>query len=309
MKQNLRGVDLNLLTVFDAIMTEGKLSKAGEKLGMTQPAVSNALARLRVTFKDDLFIRNRQGVTPTPKAHSLYPPIRDALHLIRDTIDTHNEFDPTTSTRSFKLSMSDIGELILMPLLLNASTNLNATVKFEVFPELNNTNFELLKQGLIDFYFDYKDTPDKQLESLRVAEDDAVVIVRKEHPRIKNSISEKQYYAEHHILLNHRHNQKTVLEQLLGKKMQPRKVLAEVSQFTAVPEMITRTDAIAVMPRRIALYYAQLLPIKLLPSPLPFEKLSVFMIWNKALNRDPGHFWLRSLLTGLNEQNIPALSV
>jgi len=300
MKKNLRGIDLNLLTVFDAIVAEGKLSKAGERLGMTQPAVSGALARLRITFDDELFIRTGQGMEPTPKAHTLIEPIRDALSIIQATLEHSKTFDPYTSQRVFKLSMSDVVELSLMPLLLKKVSEQSPSISFESFPELSKSSFELLKQGQLDIYFDYIEPKDKQLEYYKVAEDFAVVIARENHPRIDKKISMKQYLAERHIILNHRHNRKTVLEQLLEGKKLPRKVLAEVRQYTAVPEMVTQTDAIAVLPKRLAYYYANLLPIKIMPFPLLLNKLPAFMIWHKALNQDQGHLWLRKLILELS---------
>ena len=112
---NLRSIDLNLLVVFDAIMAEGKLSKAAEKLGMTQSAASSALSRLRITFDDELFVRTRQGMVPTHRAQELILHVREALFSINKAFDSEQEFDPALSHRTFKMVMGDYGELLLLP--------------------------------------------------------------------------------------------------------------------------------------------------------------------------------------------------
>lgn len=293
LKRNLRSIDLNLLTVFDAIMTEGKLSKAGERLGMTQPAVSGALARLRLTFGDELFLRTRHGMLPTPRAQSLIKPIREALNLIVESIELLEEFDPETSTRRFVVSTGDLGELILMPALLRLIEKQSPKIEVESRADSTQMNVELLKQGVLDVYFDYLVPEDPQLAFHKIAEDFPVVIARQSHPRIENKISMESYLSERHIILSHRHKQKTILEELLGVKALPRKILAEVQQYTAMPEIVAQTDALAVIPQGMAVYYARLLPIKIIPFPGKLNKLGAYMIWNKAFDRDVGNKWLR----------------
>lgn len=302
MNKNLRGIDLNLLTVFDAIMTEEKLSKAGDRLGMTQPAVSAALARLRVTFNDELFLRSRQGMVPTPKANELIKPIRDALGIIRETLEASEDFDPQTSERTFRITMSDFGELTLMPHLLAKVAEQSQFITIQSQPELGKINYEQLKQGQLDLHFDYLQPKDNQLDSIPIAEDVVVVIARRNHPRLSKTISMDEFLAERHIILNYRDKKKTILEQLLEGQKLSRRVLAEATQYTAVPEMVVRTDAIAVLPKRMALYYQSLLPLEVMPSPLPLATLHAYMVWNKALNRDQGHQWLRNLIFSLQEQ-------
>jgi len=295
MKVNLRSVDLNLLTVFDAVMREGKLSDAAVKLGMTQPAASNAVSRLRLTFDDDLFIRTRQGMVPTPKAKELIGPIREALELIQGSLDPSSDFDPDVSERTFKLAIGDYGEIILLPALLSIFSQHQGALRIQTFPEMDKTSYELVKQAQIDFYFDYKPPVDEQLDFCQIGEEEVVVIARKGHPTITTKLSQKDYLDANHVILDFRHHDLTMLEDLLRvKKRIPRKAMAEVRQFVSVPELVTKTDCIATVPRKMAEYYSKRDEINIFPLPFKIDKGKAYMIWHKAMNRDKGHQWLKN---------------
>ncbi len=297
---NLRSIDLNLLTVFDAVMESGKLSIAAQTLGMTQPAVSNAVARLRLTFSDELFVRSRYGMTPTPKAQELINPVRQALNIIQSTLDPDSRFDPNTSTRTFKLAIGDYGELVLLPALLSILSQYKGKLKIQTFPETDKTSYELAKQAQLDFYFDYKKPENEQLDYCQVSEEEVVVIARKQHPKLKHSITKNEYIQAQHIIVKFNHHNLTMLEDFLKlDKRIPRKVMAEVRQYIALPGLITNTDCIATVPRRMAEHYAFRDNIKIMPLPFKMEKTKAYMIWHKAMNQDEGHTWLKNIIIKL----------
>lgn len=297
---NLRSVDLNLLTVFDAVMEKGKLSEAAEMLGMTQPAVSNAVARLRLTFKDELFIRSRYGMVPTAKAKELLQPIRQALSIIQDTLDPSNEFDPNLSARTYKLAIGDYGELVLLPILLGIFSQYKGKLKIETYPEMDKTSFEQVRQGQLDFYFDYKTPQDEQLDYCHVADEEVVVIARKQHPKIGNTLSQQQYLKAQHVIIKYQHHQLTMLEDFLrSSKPIARDVVAEVCQYIALPGLVSNTDYLATVPRRMAEYYGQIYPIKILPLPFKTPKTKAYMIWHKSMNQDKSHQWLKDQILTL----------
>ncbi|MEH6348333.1 MAG: LysR substrate-binding domain-containing protein [Bermanella sp.] len=291
---NLRSVDLNLLTVFAAVMEHGKLSGAAEHLGMSQPAVSNAVARLRLTFHDELFIRSRHGMLPTQRARELIAPVCQALEIVQNALNPENSFDPNQSNRIFKLAIGDYGELILLPALLSIFSQFKGDLQIQTYPEVNNESFDLVKQGQIDFYFDYKPPVEEQLDYCQIGEEEVVVIARKNHPIFKTQLSHDDYLNAKHIILKFHHSSLTMLEDFLRiNKRIPRKVMAEVRQYVAIPGLITQTDCIATVPRKMAEYYAQREAIKIFPFPFEIEKTKTFMIWHKAMNQDQGHLWLK----------------
>ncbi|MEM6580561.1 MAG: LysR substrate-binding domain-containing protein [Pseudomonadota bacterium] len=299
MTTNLRSVDLNLLTVFDAVVSEGSLSAAGELLGMTQPAVSNAVSRLRLTFKDELFIRSRRGMSPTPRARELYPLVREALDKLQTLFDPDGEFDPHNSQRRFKLAIGDYGELVLLPVLLNLFNQYDGNLSIETFPELDTDSLALARQAQIDFYFDYRPPDNDQLDYALLGTEDAVVIARKGHPKFCNRINRNAYLSAQHIVLR-RTRRQTLLERIWAQPVK-RQVMAEVMQYAAMPELVLQSDCIATVPRRMAEYYAQLQPLTILPLPLKESKVSAYMIWHRSMEKDKGHTWLKDLILSLVE--------
>ncbi len=297
---NLRNIDLNLLTVFDTIIRTGKLSAAADQLGMTQPACSNALARLRLTFNDDLFIRTRYGMTPTQMAEDLAKPIREALGLIEGTLGGGAAFDPDTSTRTFKLAIGDYGEIILLPPLLNLVRQYAGDLTIKSYPELETSSLDLVRQGQIDFYFDFKAPTDKQLLFCELSEEETVVIARKGNPRYTSTISRKEYLDADHIILTYRHQGLSMLDALLRQEGPiPRKSVAEVNQYVAVPGLVAKTDCIATVPKHMADYFAKREAINIFPLPFKMPKSKTYMIWHRSMESDKGHQWLKEIILKL----------
>lgn len=291
---NLRSVDLNLLTVFDSVMEHGKLSHAADSLAMSQPAVSNAVARLRLTFHDELFIRSRHGMVPTQRAKELIIPVRQALKMLQGALNPDNAFNPNQSSRTFKMAIGDYGELILLPALLSIFSQYKGALQIQTLPEVTGQSFDLVKQGQIDFYFDYKPPIEEQLDYCQIGEEEVVVITRKNHPTIQTQLTHHDYMAAKHIILKFHHHSLTMLEDYLRvNKRIPRKVMAEVRQYVAIPGLITHTDCIATVPRKMAEYYAQREAINIFPFPFEMEKTPTYMIWHQSMNQDQGHAWLK----------------
>lgn len=297
MNTNLRSVDLNLLTVFDAILQEGSLSAAGDALGMTQPAVSNAVSRLRITFADELFLRNRYGMSPTPRAQALAEPVREALGILQNVFDPAGDFDPTNTARCFKLAIGDYGELVLLPRLLKLFSRYGGNLSVETLPALSADSLAKVRQGQVDFYFDYKPPKYEQLEHALLGNEEAVVIARKDHPMYKRKLSQQDYLDAHHIVLMRNHRQ-TLMERIWDEQPVRRKIMAEVMQYAAMPELVTQSDCLATVPRGMAEYYARLHPISIHPLPFEFDSVPVYIIWHRAFERDKGHAWLKQILLG-----------
>ena len=293
MKLNLRAIDLNLLTIFDAIMQHKRMSQAAEALHMTQPAVSHALARLRTTFNDALFIRTRAGMKPTPKALQLAGPIRDALRQIQEALESDEPFDPLQAQRTFTIAFAQYGEMSVFPALLDRIHQASSALRINSIGEANAEALELLKEGNIDFCFDMQAPDDDRLESFLFSEEDWVIIARKENPRYKKRITAKQYFAEKHIVLALKGGKKQLIQRTMANLGGERRILAEAQQLIAIPSLVMQTNAIATIPARLAEYPIYQHQLRVLKLPFDLPKTPFHLIWHRAMNQDQGHLWLR----------------
>ena len=206
---NLKETDLNLFIAFDVIYTEKNLTKAGQVLGITQPAVSNALSRLRELFGDDLFIRTSKGMIPTPVANQIIKDVRSALSLIQNTISETEKFDPSIAEMTFKISIGDSSEYRLLPLLIKELAEIAPKIKVETYLTPRKDAPRELASGTIDFSIDPPVHSDPHLRHEKIYEEDYVMIVRKDHP----ILNLKEITIEDYLKLSHIHisNRKTGL--------------------------------------------------------------------------------------------------
>lgn len=296
---NLRSVDLNLLTLFDALLEEQQLSRAATKLGMSQSAASNALARLRITFKDDLFIRTREGMIPTPNAHALAIHVREGLESIRTALSEGSEFNPENSTRVFRLLLNDFIEPVLLPKLLTIIQTEGNQLGLESFSHQRAEYIDQVKKAQIDLYFDQRVELDPQLECKKVYEETLSVIARHDHPRVRSSMNIDDYTNEKHIIFTHHDGKKTSLDFAL-EPHHPlhRKVLVQASHLSLVPNLVTQSDALATMPTQVAKRFCRTHSLAMYDFPLTIKPLALYMMWHKALNHDKAHQWLRAKILG-----------
>ena len=179
---NLSKVDLNLFIVFDAIYTEANLTRAGQIVGITQPAVSNALARLRETFNDPLFVRTAQGMVPTPMAQNIITPVRNALQLLRVSVQESRSFNPEQATKTYRISMTDLSEAVILPHLAARIRRLAPNVNIDSFLTRRRETTKELAAGRLDFAIDAPLNTDTQVRHVKLFEDRYVCVMRKGHP-------------------------------------------------------------------------------------------------------------------------------
>ncbi|GAA4096177.1 LysR substrate-binding domain-containing protein [Zhongshania borealis] len=298
MKLNLRSVDLNLLTIFDAIMNHGQMSKAAAQLHMTQPATSHALKRLRQTFDDELFIRTRNGMKPTARAIEIAGPIQEVLLKIRDTLDSNKHFEPTESDRAFRIAFGRYGELNLLPRILEKVNQVQTDISIYSHLDDQETGLESLKEGKIDFCFDFVSPQDKRLDYCEFKPEEIVVIARRDHPRLgtKSSISTKQFFDEKHIVMSFGSDRRELLQQFMEEQGGIRKILTEVNQYIAVPTVVMQSDGIAIVPRPMAEFFLYKDRLKIFKLPLGLPSLPIYLIWHRAMSQDKGHSWLKGLI-------------
>lgn len=295
---NLRQLDLNLLLVFDALMQEGNLTRAAERLHLSQSTVSNALARLRQQLGEELFQRTARGMTPTARAQALYVPVRQALGLLQSGLGPSVPFDVKTPHR-FSLSLNDYAQAALLPRLQAHVTRLGAQVEFQVQPDDADTLVQRLSNGTLDLAFDYLHFECADLHYAPLREEPLVAIGRAGHPAFAGGLSLQAYQQARHISVTPRAGRGSPLEIVLGSAKVRRHTVLHVPNYLPIPAIVAQTDLLGTVPARLA---AALAPLHALHSaPLPFDMppVQVSLIWHRQHQHDPAHLWLREQVLAL----------
>lgn len=300
---SLRNVDLNLLTVFDAVMREGNVTRAAASIGMSQSAMSDAVGRLRRLLNDDLFIRTGHGVRPTPRAEHFAKPIRQILNQITTTLAESHSFDFVTSTRGFNLTLGDYGELVVLPSLIQWLEGLNAQVIINARALQRGQILDQLRTGAVDLLLSSEPIPDTDYVSLPVIVEHLVSLVRHDHPVAKKSLSFDEFLAMRHILLEWPSARGSVVEQALRARGLERRRCMFVHSFLDMPRIVASTDMICTMPSRMARHFAETHKLRSFPTPEMAIEVPFYLIWHKRFEPDPGHAWIRSAIASLLEQS------
>lgn len=296
---NLRSVDLNLLTLFDAIMTEQNLTRAGDKIGISQPSMSNALSRLRALTGDELFVRSGRGVKPTPKAMLLAGPIRTILDMVVNTLSMDSDFDYQASDRSFNLVLGDFGDVVLMPRLLQWLGELNCKVRINLLHRGESDYREEMHFGKIDLLLSAIPTVDEEIHCEQIFSEPEYSLVRRDHPEIKDSLSLEQFLAQEQVVLSAPIRQGFMIDQQLRARNLERKHQVTVHSSTEMPHIVAATDMICTMPLSMARQCAEIFNLKMFPTPLEGVDVTGYLMWHKSLQNDAGHKWLRGLIIDL----------
>jgi DNA-binding transcriptional LysR family regulator len=292
---NLAGLDLNLLVVFDALMTEQSVTRAGERVGLSQPATSNALARLRTLVADELFVRTAAGLRPTPKAIALAQQLRPALQNIQSALLEEQTFNPSTSDRTFAVGMSDHVGFTLLPKLIQTLQTIAPQVSFQVRSGDRQKLLSLLDNGEIDLACGL--FPEKiQLHQEQILfRETYVCVCRKDHPSIGESISLQEYTSASHLLVSIMEDRVGRVDHLLAKQNLKRHISLSTPHFLVAPFILAQTDLITTLASRIALAFEKVQPLKLMPVPLNLKGFAVSMRWHRSTQSSPACQWLRSM--------------
>jgi len=296
----LSQVDLNLFIVFDTIYTERNLTRAADVLFITQPAVSNALNRLRNTFNDPLFVRTPQGMAPTPLAENIVGPVREALQLLTTSVQEADVFDPAVAEKTFNFSMNDEAEALLLPSLMELLQ--------QQAPGVGVTSYHVgrgdlpteLASGKLDFAIDAPLITDANLRHARLLAAEYVCLVRPDHPGVGNRLTLDQYLALDHLHISSRPTGPGHVDLALNRLGHRRKVQVRVRHYLVAPLIALRTDMALTAPRRVAMES----PLKILELPFDVPSLEWHVYWHKSADRDQANRWMRQLLLDLvHEKN------
>ncbi|MEM7267777.1 MAG: LysR family transcriptional regulator [Pseudomonadota bacterium] len=298
---NLRHLDLNLLLVFDAVFETGSNTRAGEKLGLTQSAASNALRRLRVHLGDPLFERQGANFVATPEAKRLAPVIREALKSLEQSIAPTDDFDPVASERRFKILTPDPLELTVLAPLVQMIIDNGWGVNFDVEQFSGASPMRDLNDRSLDIAFLPNPVFENNIRSAFLYSDDAVIIARRDHPVLGelDHLAPADMAKVNLVALPEEVRRITHLENEMRVTNTTRRFVATVRRLWSIPNIVSTTDLAGAISRRMAETLAVKFDLKILPVPLPRPAHDWHMAWHEEADADPGNAWLRSQILSL----------
>jgi DNA-binding transcriptional LysR family regulator len=288
--------DLNLMRVFLTVLHERSVTRAAQRLNLTQPAVSYALARLRERFDDPLFVRTATGMQPTPIAFALAGPIERGMNSFAEAVNLRQRFDPATSTRRFRLSMSDIGEMVFLPVLMERLHALAPRLRVEVVEIALEQLPQALKDGEVDLAIGNLAGLGRHTRHADLFSERYACMGRRGHPVLSAGLTRGQFKRLDHILVAARGSAHRLLDDVLGEAGLHRQPYLTLPHFSAAAEIVRRTDLTVTLPYRAALWFNRDNAFEIRPLPIALPPLCVTVHWHPRFESDPGTMWLRNLV-------------
>ena len=292
---NLSNVDFNLLKVLDALMAERNVTRAGERLGRSQPAVSNALHRLRVLLGDELLVRGANGFVLTPRAEAIRQPLREAIALVEGCLADETRFDPASATGVLRLSTPDRVSIALVPPLLARMSTLAPKMALQVQTADRTQALALLEQDRTDLALGWLDDKPGYLSAEFMMTDRLYCVFRRNHPILKKGtpFDIEQVLSYPHLIVSATGQRKAIFDDLLAQHGLERHALVTLTNFTAVPDLLKHSDMIAVFIKLAADVFRKSFDLATRPVPIDVGDISTNMVWHVRNDRNPQHMWLR----------------
>ena len=288
--------DLNLLPTFVALMEERSVTRAAERMGMTQPALSNALSRLRLMLQDQLFVRERYGIQPTPIALELAPLIAEALAQLDDAVLGQQAFDPAQAERLFTIAPNGYVEFVLVPGVVARLQKVAPGIKLRLTPYGNDLVETGVVSGTTALVLGRIVDPPDNLVVQHLMDEGLACAVRADHPDVGDAMTREQFEAMKHVNIVPPGRMRAGLFQALAHQQLKRNVAISVTNFFAVAEMVAVTDYCAILPSLICRRLMHDPRLKILPAPVDLGSFPVEMAWHVRYRHDPAHRWLRALI-------------
>lgn len=302
---DLRQVDLNLLVVFEAVFRTGSVTEAAHEVKLSQPAVSSALGRLRDLTGDTLFVRTAKGMQPTPRAEQIIGPIRDSLSAIHQSLNRIEKFDHTEARHTFRLILTDIGETVYLPPLVERTSAIAPNIKIEVIPADKKKDGELLRSGVADLavgtfaYLRYG------FEQELLFYGKFVCALRRQHPKIGNELRLEDYIRAKHAIVAQEDRTDGVVESSLSELGVSRNIHLRLQHYVAAATVLSRTDLIMTIPERLAELFAQAGDTRFLPLPFAMPPIQIRQYWHRHQNHSGANRWLRGVMADLFRLAVP----
>ena len=301
---HLLRMDLNLLMALDALLDEGSVSGAARRVGLSQPAMSRALGRLRDQLNDAILVRNGRGMIRTPRAMAIARPLRDALDALGQMVAGPSKFEPASARRTFRLGTADYGAAVVVPRLLDSVAQLAPGVSIEVQPVPDDLA-TALETGRLDAAVVPRRAVAAGLVWRPLFSERFVCIVRRGHPELDGrALTLKTFCRLGHVVVTPTGRPGSPVDDLLARKKLERKVVLRVPNFLLAPCIVASTDLIATTPARLASQFAGL-PIVAHEPPLPVPGFRIALGWHERFRSDPGHAWFRGVMTDVISATSP----
>lgn len=303
---NVAEIDLNLLVALQALLTERHVTRAAARMGLTQPAMSHALARLRETLGDPLLVRTKTGLQLTPRAVALVEPLARVLAGAGELLAPPQGFDPKTSTRRFRIATSDYMEIVLMPALLELLGR-EAPGLDVVLVRHAGKGVDQIEDGTADLIMIPPDRLDRRSAAIfaqRILAEKFVCVVRVDHPRIAKSakaLTLDRYVELPHVLVSPSGGGAGIVDDALAKVGKTRRVAVVVPHFLVAPFLVERTDLVLTLAARIARSLAPAVNLRSLAPPpeLDLPGFEIRLLWHERDHADPAHTWLRERIAAV----------
>ena len=301
MREKLRELDLNLLVILDALLRCQSVSHAAEELQMSQSAVSHSLKRLRILFDDDLFVRSREGMSPTPKALEISGLVIEIIRLARATLLPSQSFDPHTSKATLHLALGDAGDMSILPSLTQHLRENGHHIDIASIPCSPEEAIPLLGTGKLNLYVGAMHISSSDILCQKLFEDRLVVVTARSSP-IGDTIGFDEYSATEHIMhqVRRKPGDRSAVADLFERQGMLRKVRIETPHIAAIPLILERNDhLLATMPLSLAEYYRKSAAIRIAEPDFYLPKIEVSQYWHRRYNNDPFVMWIRRTLRDL----------
>jgi DNA-binding transcriptional LysR family regulator len=298
-EMNWGGFDLNLLIVFDAVMQERSVTRAGSRIGLSQPAMSHALNRLRHMLKDEVFIRTPQGMVPTPRAELLAQPLRDALSELQLALEPA-AFDPAASDRRFALAVNNYAAVVLAAPLVAAVSAAAPGVVLDLRPSGTLDIIDCLDRGDLDLALGSMDSPGERFATAPLLEDAFVMVMRRGHPASQRKLSPAAFAALPHLEISSSLEDTGFIDGWLAERKLVRRIALRAPYLSAAP-ILVQSDLVATLSRRIAQEFVRNHPLLIHKPPYNSPRVRTVMLWHRRFDRHPAHRWLRDIIQSVTK--------
>jgi DNA-binding transcriptional LysR family regulator len=294
---NWGAFDLNLLIVFDAVMQERSVTRAGSRIGLSQPAMSHALNRLRYMLKDELFVRTPEGMVPTPRAEMLAQPLRNALSEMQLALEPA-DFDPVASDRRFALAVNNYAAVVLVPPLVAAVSAAAPEVQLDLRPSGTLDIVDSLDRGDLDMTLSNMESPGERFSAATLLDDSFVLVMRRGHPASRHKLTAAAFADLPHLEISSSREDTGFVDRWLAERGLVRRIALRAPYLSAAP-ILVQSDMVVTLSRRIAQEFVRSHPLLLREPPYDSPHVRTMMLWHRRLDGHPAHRWLRDVIVSV----------